>query len=132
MSGCVFTGADGLPISEVAVDDQQLTVLVADSTSERRQGLRDVPVLPRGIDGMLFVFEDPVVAFFTSEDTLIALDLWWFDASGRLVGSADLEPCAGDDCPDFSSPGQIQWVLETPDGLFTFDDGAVLEVDADD
>lgn len=116
----------------MAVDDQQLKVLVADSTTERRQGLRDVPVLPGGIDGMLFVFDEPGVAFFTSEDTLMELDLWWFDASGRLVGSVDLGPCRGDDCPDYSSPGQIQWVLETPDGLFAFDDGAVLAVDVDD
>ena len=131
MTGCVFTGAGELPIETITVDDRSLTVLVADSTAERRQGLRDVPALPRGIDGMLFVFEEPQVAFFTPEDTLMELDLWWFGEDGRLIDSIDLRPCEGDECPSHVSPGQIRWVLETPDGSFAFDDGAALRIDGD-
>ena len=50
-------------------------------------------------------------------DTLIPLDLWWFDADGRLLGSTEMEPCPSEPCPDYGSPGEVGWALETPAGV---------------
>lgn len=93
-----------------------MTVLVADTPSLREQGLRGVEALPDEVDGMLFMFEEPRPATFGMRDTLIPLDIWWFDAGGVLLGSARMEPCLSAPCPSYGSPGPISWALETPAG----------------
>lgn len=91
-----------------------LTVAVATTSEQRSQGLRGVSELPEGVDGMLFVFEEPQQATFGMRDTLIPLDIWWFDSGGRLLGSTRMEPCASEPCPSYGSPGPVVWALETP------------------
>lgn len=91
-----------------------MNVLVADTPGLRDQGLRDVETLPDDIDGMLFVFGEPRPATFGMRDTLIPLDIWWFDAEGVLLGSTRMEPCPTAPCPSYGSPGPISWALETP------------------
>ena len=41
--------------------------------------------LPEGIDGMMFVFIQPRVPTFIMRDTVIPLDLWYFDPTGSLM-----------------------------------------------
>ncbi len=65
-----------------------MRVAVAATPEQRSQGLRHVEELD-GYEGMLFVFDDPRSATFGMEDTLIALDIWWFDSAGLLLGSTD-------------------------------------------
>lgn len=72
--------------------------------------------MPPGIDGMLFVFEEPRTATFVMRDTLIPLDIWWFDEEGLLLGSAEMEPCTIVPCTGYGSPGEVAWALETPLG----------------
>lgn len=112
----------------IEVGEQQLTVAVADEPSQRSQGLRGVEALPDGIDGMLFVFGDPTTATFGMEDTLIPLEIWWFDDDGRLLGSTLMEPCAKSPCTGYASPGEISWALETPAGESHFTPGDSLRV----
>jgi uncharacterized protein len=107
---------DGFARTEANVGERVLTVLVADTPSLRDQGLRGVEALPDEVDGMLFVFEEPRPATFGMRDTLIPLDIWWFDAGGVLLGSARMEPCLSPPCPSYGSPGPISWALETPAG----------------
>ena len=106
-----------------------MTVAVAETSTQRNQGLRDVISLPVGIDGMLFVFGEPRSATFGMRDTRMALDIWWFDQDGGLLGSARMEPCAADPCPGFRSPGEVAWALETPAGAVELAPGDRLEID---
>lgn len=75
---------------------------------------------------MLFVYDRPASATFGMLDTLIQLDIWWFDEDGHLLGSAEMEPCPEEPCTDYRSPGPVMWVLETTAGEFEFSTGARL------
>lgn len=85
-----------------------------------------VEELPPGIDGMLFVFDDERPRSFWMLNTLIPLDIWWFDAGGVLLGSTFMEPCTTDPCPSYPSPGPTKWALETAAGEFEFPSGSIL------
>jgi len=117
---------EGSRTEAISVDGADLKVWVADSASVRSQGLMGVESLPDGVDGMLFVFENASLRSFHMLDTRLALDIWWFDADGHLIGSDEMEPCPEEPCPSHSSPDEVAWALETPLGDFDFPMGAVL------
>ena len=118
----------GFEQADIMVDEEVLSVLVADTGELRNRGLRGVEALPDDIDGMLFVFESSRAATFGMRDTLISLDLWWFSEEGRLIGSQEMEPCAADPCITYGSPAEVKWALETPVGAFDPEPGARLTV----
>ena len=117
---------DGFDTSQIRVGGQALSVAMADTPERRQQGLRSVESLPRGLEGMLFVFGESRPATFGMLDTLLPLDIWWFDADGRLVGATEMQPCPEEPCTAFASPGPVSWALETPLGAFDFEPGAQL------
>lgn len=98
---------------------------VADTSAERSLGLSGVEDLG-DVDGMLFVFEAPRTLRFHMEETSIPLDVWFIDPSGRIVGSAEMEPCSADPCPRYPSPGDASWGLETRAGDFEFAVGELV------
>lgn len=106
--------------------DVTLTVAVADTADERRQGLRRVEELPDGLDGMLFVFEDVRSVTFGMRETIIPLDIWWFDGDGALLGTTAMTPCPAEPCSIYAPPAPVAWALETPQGERSFPPGAVL------
>jgi hypothetical protein len=114
----------GFPTTDVMVGDVELRVWVADDGAERSRGLRRVEALPDDIDGMLFVWETPTPATFIMEDTLIPLDVWFFDDDGALLGTHAMTPCAEEPCPTFPAPGPVRWALETPLEVHQFEEGA--------
>ena len=114
------------PVETVMVGETELEVAVASTPDQRSQGLRGVEELD-GYDGMVFVFEEVRSATFGMRDTLIPLDIWWFDPDGVLIGSTEMQPCEDLACITYSSPGEIGWALETPLGEWEFEMGAVLE-----
>ena len=119
--------AEGMfPVETVTVGDVELDVAVASTPEQRNQGLRGVDELD-GYDGMVFIFEEPRAATFGMRDTLIPLDIWWFDPDGVLIGSTEMQPCADLVCASYGSPGEIGWALETPLGEWEFQLGAMLE-----
>ena len=119
---------EGFETTEIAVGDEPLIVAVAQTSSQRSQGLRGVEELPDRLDGMLFVFEETRTASFGMRGTLIPLDIWWFDSGGNLIGSTEMEPCTASSCPTYPSPSEVAWALETPTGQWEFSPGAVLTV----
>lgn len=115
------------PIEPVSVGDVELEVAVASTPEQRSQGLRGVEELD-GYDGMLFVFEETRGATFGMRDTLIPLDIWWFDGDGVLIGSTEMQPCEEAICASYGSPGEVGWALETPLGQWEFSLGDLLVV----
>jgi uncharacterized membrane protein (UPF0127 family) len=126
MATTTSPGADPFPVEAISVGEVEVTVWVAANDPDRARGLMDVEALPEPIEGMLFVFDSPTATEFWMLNTLIPLDIWWFDASGSLIGSTTMEPCETSPCPTYPSPGQVMWALETPAGVNQFPEGAVL------
>lgn len=110
----------------MAVDDTEITTLVADTPDERRQGLKEVTDVPDGADGMLFAYAEPSVVTYGMFEVVVPLDIWFFDPEGVLIGSAEMEPCPVEPCTAYASPGAVSWVLETVAGEFDFPPGSVL------
>lgn len=99
----------------VLVGDETLAVAVADTPALRSQGLMGVTELV-GVDGMLFVFEAEIEAAFWMKDTLIPLDIWFFDADGGFVDGFTMEPCVADPCPTYPAAAAFRYALETAVG----------------
>jgi uncharacterized membrane protein (UPF0127 family) len=92
-------------------------VLVADTNELRERGLMEVTDLA-GYAGMLFRWTTPVTEMFWMKKTRIALSIAFFDADGRFVSAADMEPCPDsvDNCPLTSAAGPYTDAIEVPKG----------------
>ncbi len=88
-----------------------LSVEIADDSMERQIGLMHRESLPAGT-GMLFLFDAQMPLSFWMKNTLIPLDILFFDQSGRFVSRASMEPCAGDPCPTTPSAAATRYALE--------------------
>lgn len=106
----------GLTEARLALGGDCLRVVVADEPGERHDGLRDRTDLGP-YDAMLFVFPTDTTARFTMAGVDAPLAIGWYDAAGRPVGAAEMEPCpGGDGCPSYGPPGRYRYALETPPG----------------
>lgn len=86
-------------------------VEIADDADERAQGLMGRSTLAQN-KGMLFIFPEEDIRTFWMKDTLIPLDILFFDASGMLVSHAKMMPCSQDPCPSFTSSAPALTALE--------------------
>ena len=89
-------------------------VELATTPEERSRGLMFRESMPRG-DGMLFVFDRERPLSFWMRNTLIALDIIFLDAEGRVVNVA-AGAVPGDETP-LPSDGPALAVLEVNAGL---------------
>lgn len=86
---------------------------IADTPEERQVGLMDRTYLPENT-GMLFVFEKELVVYFWMKNTLIPLDIVFFQADGQYVSSTPMVPCEKDPCPSYHSLNPSMYALELP------------------
>jgi uncharacterized membrane protein (UPF0127 family) len=97
--------------------DATLTVRIADSAEEQRQGLMGVETL--GEDrGMAFVYDDPTTGSFWMKDTLIPLSIAFVD-DDRIVAIEEMTPCETDPCPTWNAGGAYTLAIEASAGWFT-------------
>lgn len=109
------------------VGDLELTLAVAETPAQRSQGLQGITDLPPGLDGMLFVYEQPSTAKFHMRTVGVELDVWWFDGDGKLIGSTEMDTCLDTECVKYPSPGVIGWAVETPRDDYDLLPGQLLE-----
>jgi uncharacterized membrane protein (UPF0127 family) len=101
----------------VTLDDRCARLVVADTESRRRRGLRGAGDLGP-YAGMLFVQPGDSRVAFTMAGVSDPLDIAWFAPDGARVGTAHMRPCpnGGDDCPLYRSPRPYLTALEVPGG----------------
>jgi len=100
----------------IQVNDKLFYVQIADTPKSRQQGLmfreNTYPY-----DGMLFVFPQPGQVKFWMKNTLIALDIYYFDANKKLLQMySNAKPLDTIDLP--SESFNIQYILELPTSSF--------------
>lgn len=105
----------GLEPIVVALDDQSLLIALADTPELRRSGLMFVEDLG-DLDGMLFIFEEDTSGGFWMKNTLLPLDIAFFDVDGRFVDGFVMEPCKADPCPAYAPSGSYRYALEMEEG----------------
>ncbi len=66
--------------------------------------------------GMLFVFDAARMETFWMKNTLIPLDVLFFDASGSFVSVQTMQPCHADPCSLYPSTGLALAALEVRAG----------------
>lgn len=105
-------------IALIGPDQQVVEVMVevADDVEERAQGLMGRESLEPG-QGMLFLFVQEDILTFWMKDTLIPLDILFFDGQGNLVSTSTMAPCQEDPCPKYSSSVPAGIALEVNAGF---------------
>ena len=118
VAACSF-GADeeaNLTLIGAAGERIELHVELADEPAERQRGLMYRESLADGT-GMLFVFEQEQPLAFWMKNTLIPLDILYFDAERQLVSVQTMVPCEKDPCTTYSSDAPAQYALEVNAGF---------------
>lgn len=100
--------------------DNSLTmwVEVADDPAEQAAGLMNREELPDR-EGMLFVFSEPRDLAFWMKNTLIPLDILFFDEDGTFINGHTMPPCTEDPCINYRSAGKAKYALEVNAGKGT-------------
>lgn len=108
LTGCAATGQPW-----VELKGQRFIVEVADDHDERARGLMFRDELAEGT-GMLFLHDAERPLAYWMKNTKIPLDIFYFDASRKLVSvSRGVPACSlGDRCPPYPSAGPAIYVLE--------------------
>lgn len=104
-------------IAMVPVGDRDLLLAIADNPALRERGLMGVSDLGE-LDGMLFYWRHEAFETFWMKDTLIPLDIVWFNEDGTFVARESMEPCPAEPCPSYAPDGapDFRYAIEAPPG----------------
>ena len=73
-------------------------VSVAETPAARAKGLMGVERMSDEM-GMVFLFDSPTRGSFYMKNTLIPLDIAFWESGGRIVDILQMQPCREDPCP---------------------------------
>ncbi|MCX7545647.1 DUF192 domain-containing protein [Marinicella gelatinilytica] len=114
----LLSACQSLP-DRVSINGVAFQVTVADDDNSRAMGLMYRESMPEDV-GMLFIFPDSQPRAFWMKNTLIPLDILYFNQHKKLVSiQADVPPCRSTTtrCPNYPSKYAAQYVLEINAGL---------------
>ncbi len=101
-------------IQTVILGEKTFQLEIADNQAEREKGLSGRPELASN-GGMLFTFDRPDKYCFWMKDTLLSLDILWFDKNYRLIHR--VQRISPDSYPtSFCTPRDAQYVVEIAAG----------------
>ncbi len=121
---------EDLRVKQVAIGDRELTLAIADNPGLRRQGFMEVTDL-EDLDGMLFYWRHDGDSFWM-KNTVIPLDIVWFNEDGTYKGRTSMVPCTENPCERYqpedlhfryaieANPGDLDWI--TSDMVITYID----------
>ena len=116
LAGCAKAASPGSNPVTVVLQGQRFSVELATDGAQRQRGLMMRESLPPN-HGMLFVFPHTDPQAFWMKNTLIPLDMLYFDAARQLVSmQLNVPPCRADPCPVYPSEGPARYVLELSGG----------------
>ncbi|MCU1372160.1 MAG: hypothetical protein JWO77_3354 [Ilumatobacteraceae bacterium] len=97
----------------------EVCLMSATTPEQRERGLMEVTDEGLGgYDGMLFEYDDEIDGSFWMRNTPTPLSIAYFDEQGRLVATADMEPCEDRaDCPGYPAGERFAYALEVPQGM---------------
>jgi len=104
--------------AEAVFPDKTVVALeVARNEPERSRGLMHRTSMPEQ-GGMIFLFDRPGIYPFWMKNTLIPLDMFWTDTSGKVVWIAEsVPPCTADPCAQYPPQAVASYVIETNAGF---------------
>lgn len=116
-----ISNQEGLPRGDLEIRRQSRTLLtleveIADTPDSQATGLMGVTELPESA-GMVFFSKQPRRSPFHMKDTLIPLDIAFWDAEGRIVDILQMDPCTREPCTLYHSISDYVGALEVEAGL---------------
>ena len=113
----LFTACSPAPdLPKLQFAGTEFQVEIVDTPATRATGLMNRSELAAD-HGMLFVFESAQPVAFWMKNTLIPLDILYFNLEQELIEiHADTPPCQTDPCASYPSQHAVKYVLELPAG----------------
>lgn len=114
-----FRPAGDLPRGTLTIqgeDPLKLQVDLALNPNTQAKGLMNVEEIPDDY-GMVFLWSDTSVHSFHMKNTLIPLDIAWWDADGKIVDIQTMEPCTADPCRSYTPAAPHVAAVEANAGL---------------
>lgn len=117
----VANPALGLPQGTVTVTrsgttELALHVQIAETDQARTTGLMGVRKMSDHA-GMAFLFDGPTTESFWMKDTLIPLDIAFYDTQGRIVSTFSMVPCTAEPCQLYTPVSEYVGAVEMNGGL---------------
>lgn len=116
LSFVACSSANAQAISYVTLKGKTFYVELAETDEQHASGLmfRERMAADRG---MFFIFRNEYMQAFWMKNTLIPLDMLYFDKKFRVVSvQSNVPPCKADPCPSYPSSGPAMYVLELNGG----------------
>jgi len=98
-------------------ESRTVLVEIASTPQERALGLMGRAALPAD-SGMAFLFDEPSGGGFWMKDTLIPLEIAFWNADGTIVDIQQMVPCDSDPCERYPAAAPFVGALEVNPGTF--------------